>query len=278
MVIVILCILGLAFGSFVNALVWRLHQQSLPKKKRAADDSELSISKGRSMCPHCKHALAWYDLVPVLSWLSLGGRCRYCRRPISGQYPLVELLTAGLFVGSYVFWPQDLNSYTLVGVFSLWLAALVCLMALIVYDIRWMLLPNKIVFPLIGMGVLMTLIRALGSSNIVGALLAAIGGLAVAGGIFYVVFQISNGTWIGGGDVKLGFAIGLFLGSPVLAFLMLFLASVLGLVVALPGVVSGRRALAAQLPFGPFLITSTIVVMLFGQHLIDWYVSGVLYL
>lgn len=278
MVIAILIILGLAFGSFVNALVWRLYQQNLPRKKRAAADNELSIAKGRSMCPNCKHTLAWHDLIPVLSWLSLRGRCRYCSRPISWQYPLVEVLTAAIFVISYVLWPQELASTVPMALFALWLAALVGFAALIVYDIRWMLLPNKIVFPLIGLGVLTVLIRAIDSGDVLGTVLAGLGGLAVAGGIFYVVFQVSGGTWIGGGDVKLGFALGLLLGSPALAFLMLFGASLLGLVVAVPGVVTKKSKLTSKLPFGPFLIVSTVIVMLVGQQIIDWYLSGVLYL
>lgn len=278
MVIAILIILGLAFGSFVNALVWRLYQQHLPRRKRAAADNELSIARGRSMCPHCKHTLAWHDLIPVFSWLSLRGRCRYCEKLISWQYPIVEVLTAAIFVISYVLWPQELVSTVSMALFALWLAALVGFAALIVYDIRWMLLPNKIVFPLIGLGAITVLIRALDSGDVVGTVLSSLAGLAVAGGIFYVVFQVSGGTWIGGGDVKLGFALGLLLGSPALAFLMLFGASLLGLAVAVPGVVTRKSKLTSKLPFGPFLIISTIIVMLVGQQIIDWYLSGVLYL
>jgi prepilin signal peptidase PulO-like enzyme (type II secretory pathway) len=230
------------------------------------------------MCPHCKHTLTWYDLLPVISWLSLGGKCRYCKQPISWQYPLVEVITAALFIASYQLWPENLSSFSAILSFSLWLAALVAFMALIIYDIRWMLLPNKIVFPLIGIGALSALIRIFAAPEALNATLMALGGLAVAGGLFYVLFQISNGKWIGGGDVKLGFAIGLLLGSPFLAFLMLFLASVLGLLVAIPGVVRKKSKLNSRIPFGPFLITSTIIVMLFGQRIIDWYSSTFLYL
>jgi prepilin signal peptidase PulO-like enzyme (type II secretory pathway) len=141
-----------------------------------------------------------------------------------------------------------------------------------------MLLPNKIVFPLIGVGAVAMLLRLVDSGDALGTLFSGLGGLAVAGGIFYIVFQISNGTWIGGGDVKLGFALGLLLGSPALAFLMLFAASLLGLAVAVPGVVTKKSKLTSKLPFGPFLIVSTIIVMLVGQRIIDWYMSGVLYL
>lgn len=278
MVTAVLIILGLAFGSFVNALVWRIYQQSLPKKKRLASDKDLSIATGRSMCTHCKHTLAWYDLIPVLSWLSVGGKCRYCRKQIGLQYPAVEIATAALFVISYVLWPIELiEAYQILG-FVIWLVSLVCFMALIVYDIRWMLLPNRVVFPLIALGVLMTLVRAYGADNFTASVFLSVGGLAVAGGIFYIVFQISDGAWIGGGDVKLGFGLGLLLGSPVLAFLMLFGASVLGLLVALPGIVLKKSRMNSKLPFGPFLIISTIVVMLVGQRIFNWYTGAFLYL
>lgn len=278
MIIAVLIILGLCFGSFVNALVWRLHEQGLSRKKRAGSDTELSITKGRSMCPHCRHTLAWYDLLPVFSWLSLGGKCRYCRKSIGWQYPIVELLTAGLFVASYVFWPEDLSSFASYLSFAIWLAAIVGFMALVIYDLRWMLLPNKIIFPLIWLGAVSVTVRALVSDTPLQTALMALGGLAIAGGIFYVLFQVSNGAWIGGGDVKLGFAIGLLLGSPFLAFLMLFFASILGLLVAVPSVLVKKSKFRSKIPFGPFLITSTIIIMLFGQRIIDWYSTSFLYL
>jgi prepilin signal peptidase PulO-like enzyme (type II secretory pathway) len=278
-ILLIITVLGLCFGSFVNALVWRLYQQGLPKKKRAASDAELSIATGRSMCRHCRHTLAWYDLLPVLSWLSLGGKCRYCKTKISWQYPLVELLTAGLFVVSYIFWPKDISIIAIQQLlFMLWLVALVMFMALIVYDLRWMLLPNKIIFPLIGVGSISAFLQVVASSVPLRTAFLSLGGLAVAGGLFYVLFQISGGKWIGGGDVKLGFAIGLLLGSPILAFLMLFVASLLGLLVAVPGIVLRKSTFSTKIPFGPFLILATIIVMLFGQHIVDWYGTTLLYL
>src|SRR4051812_3134403 len=101
MVYVILVFLGLCFGSFSEALTWRLHQQSLPKKKRAASDRELSMLHGRSMCPNCKHTLGFFDLVPLFSWLALKGRCRYCGQNIGWHSPVLELGMASLFVASY---------------------------------------------------------------------------------------------------------------------------------------------------------------------------------
>lgn len=272
-----LFLVGLALGSFINALVWRVYQQSLPPKKRAASSTELSISSGRSMCTHCKHILSSYDLVPVLSWLSLRGKCRYCKSPISAQYPLVELLTAFLFVASYLFWPTELILANEIAVFGLWLAFLVGLVALAIYDVKWMLLPNRIVFPVTILATLKVLLMVVSASNPFDVLLSALGGLAIAGGLFYVLFQISDGKWIGGGDVKLGFALGLMLGGPYLAFLMLFIASLVGLFIALPDIMR-KSSVQRRIPFGPSLITATIICMLFGQAIIDWYTSAFLYL
>lgn len=277
MTIVGLVLLGLCFGSFINALVWRLYQQDLPKKKRVASTEKLSISKGRSMCPHCQHTLAWYDLLPVVSWLSLRGKCRYCQKPIGWQYPIVEISTALLFVTSYAWWPYQFNDKG-IWLFAVWLISLVGLMALIVYDIKWMLLPNKIVFPLTVVAVVGVLGDTLFFDGGVHSLLMALSALAIAGGIFYVLFQISNGKWIGGGDVKLGFALGLLLPGPAEAFLMLFFASILGLLFSLPVVVLKKTSLSSKIPFGPFLIAATVITKLFGTSLISWYSKTYLYL
>jgi prepilin signal peptidase PulO-like enzyme (type II secretory pathway) len=274
MVYVVLILLGLCFGSFINALVWRLHEQSLPKKKRVASDADLSISKGRSMCPHCQHTLGALDLLPLVSWLSLRGKCRYCKHPISWQYPIVEATLAILLVVSYILWPQALQGLELFR-FGVWLLALIGLLALIVYDLRWMLLPNKIVFPLIALGLLQTAVFTIYNTD-AGYLLHATAAVGIAGGIYYVLFQISKGTWIGGGDVKLGFALGLLVETPAKAFLVLFLASLIGLLIALPGLLHKRLSTTSKVPFGPSLIVATVVVVLIGQQVVDWYSSALL--
>ena len=271
MFIVILIVFGLAFGSFINALVWRVHEQSRPKKKRVASDSELSIYRGRSMCPHCQHTLAWYDLLPVVSWALLRGKCRYCHKPISAQYPIVELTTAGLFTSSYVFWPFALVGAVSYLLFGLWLVCLVMLVALAVYDLRWMLLPNRIVFPLTAVSVVYAGLSAVVADDPKQSILLSVVSLLIAGGIFYVLFQISASKWIGGGDVKIGFALGLLLGLPQFAFLMLFLASIIGIVFSLPTIIFKKVGLKGQIPFGPALIVATVVVKLFGASIITWY-------
>lgn len=273
--LIIICILGVALGSFINALVWRVYQQSLPRKKRVASNERLSLSKGRSMCTVCQHELNWYDLFPVMSWVSLRGRCRYCQVRISWQYPLVEVLTAVLFVVSYLFWPFDLNVAAYQVTLGLWLIALVGLTALMVYDSRWMLLPDRIVAPVTAVAFLYAAIMVVSSSNIFGALINILGAVFVSSGIFYILFQMSAGRWIGGGDVKLGIPLGLFLGATDLACLMLFIASVLGLIYGLVARIY-RHRLPKVVPFGPMLITATIICLLAGRNLLNWYMQTVL--
>lgn len=282
MVIVILIALGLCFGSFTEALTWRIHEQAKPRKKRVASDRELSMSKGRSMCPHCQHTLAWYDLLPLLSWLSLKGQCRYCKKPIGLQAPLLEISMAALFILSYIVWPVALHGF-LHGVrpwvdFGFWLAYLVGFVALLVYDLRWMLLPDRIVFPLLGLSITQVLIHTILFGEGLHALLPAVWGFLCLGGLFYVLFQISGGKWIGGGDVKLGFVLGILVGGPVMAFLVLFIASLLGSLSFIPLAVlstskrkEGEKALKKRIAFGPFLVVATIIVQLFGHVIVSWY-------
>lgn len=276
MIIAVLAALGLMFGSFVNALVWRLHEQAKPKKKRAASDRELSMVTGRSMCPHCKHTLRAVDLVPLFSWLYLRGKCRYCRNPIDDT-PLVEIGLAVLFVLSYIYWPSEFDAAGMVS-FGVWLLALVGLAALFLYDLRWMLLPNKVVYPLIAFAAAHTIVQMVFFDGGIALGMRAVTAMAIAGGFFYILFHVSNGRWIGGGDVKLGFALGLLLMYPMKALLMLFAASLIGTLVTLPLMYRKKLKKSSHVPFGPFLIIATVVVMLFGTAILDWYTKSILHI
>jgi prepilin signal peptidase PulO-like enzyme (type II secretory pathway) len=265
---ILLAWLGLAFGSFVNALVWRLHEQSIRKKSKKKD---LSIVNGRSVCPHCRHQLAWYDLLPVISWLWLRGKCRYCKKPISAQYPAVELALALVFMLSYAYWPTDVTGWQWI-LFLSWLLAAVGLMALLVYDMRWMLLPNKIIYPTLLVAAGGRLIYILGAETHKLHALAFWGlAVVVSSGIFWVLFTISKGKWIGYGDVRLGLITGTLLATPKKSFLMIFMASLIGVVFIAPALATGKKTLAARMPFGPFLILATAICVLFGQSIVDWY-------
>lgn len=258
MIVVLLIVAGLLFGSFINALVWRLHEKR-------------DWVKERSECPHCHHQLAAIDLVPVLSWLFLQGKCRYCHKPIPDS-PLVELALPALFVLSYVYWPQPLEGLGLYT-FVFWLVFLVGFVALALFDFKWFLLPDVIVFPLIGLAA----VQLIGGFLFFGAtwrdVAGSLIGAAIMSGLFYAIFVLSKGKWIGFGDVKLAIVLGLLAGGALPALLVLFVASVTGSLLALPLVVTGRATRKSHLPFGPMLITGAIVVVLFGQAIIDWYTN-----
>jgi len=271
--LVALAIFGLIFGSFVNAFVWRLHEQEALKSKPTQTKdklAKLSILRGRSMCPNCSHQLSGKDLVPVLSWLSLQGKCRYCKKPISWQYPVVELLTAALFVASYSWWPMVLNGFGMLA-FVLWLVFLLGFMALAVYDFKWYLLPDKVVWPLVSLAVLELGIHIIFFGGGLRAFWEAAFSVLVASGFFYAMYVVSKGKWIGGGDVKLGLVIGLLVGGPLSALLVLYFASILGMFVSLPLLLNKKVKRSSVIPFGPFLITATIIVQLFGADITEWF-------
>lgn len=266
MITIVLAVLGLCLGSFVNALVWRLHQQTKPSK---SSGKELSIVTGHSMCPHCRHRLAAKDLVPVFSWLALKGRCRYCKRPISWQYPMVELIMSLLFVLSYWQWPLGWSASGIVQ-FCVWLVVLTGLMALAVYDYRWMELPSRIIYPLTTL-VSATLVVEVFWQSEWSLMLGAVLGAVCLAGLFLVLYVVSKGRWIGFGDVRLGVLLGLLVGSPAKATLVLLFGSFFGTVYAIPSLLSGKRNMSQRVPFGPFLIAAAVVVVLFGSAIINWY-------
>ncbi len=256
MITLILFIFGLIFGSFVNAYVWRF-------KKHKNWVSE------RSICPKCKKQLQIIDLVPVLSWLALKGKCRYCKKPISVQYPAVELLTALLFALSYIYWPY---TFTLLGwlAFVVWLICVVLLISLLVYDAKWQLLPNKMVFALTVSATILVILLAI-HQNQLWLLVESI----IAGGAFFAffwaIFIVSKGNMIGGGDVKLAVSLGLIVGSLVNVFLVVFLSSSLGTLIVLPFLVTKKLNQKSKIPFGSLLAVATIIVFLFNRQIIDWY-------
>lgn len=258
----VLGIVGLAFGSFVNALVWRI------RHKR-------DFVSERSECTHCHHVLAWNDLIPVVSWLTLRGKCRYCHKKIDDS-PIVESATAMLFILSYVVWPFGFTDAGVV-LFIAWLTALVILVALAVYDIRWYLLPDKLVFPLVGIGVVIGISRFyfVEGLSIGAAALEMVLGVLMISGLYFVLHQVSSGKWVGFGDVKLAIFIGLILGWQS-ALLALFLANLVGLVVVLPLLIIKKIHAKSKIPFGPFLIVASFIAFLWGEKIISWYLGTIL--
>lgn len=262
--IIILAILGAAMGSFVDAFSWRLHT----KRNFVSDRSE---------CEHCHHKLSAADLIPILSWLMLSGKCRYCRTPISPRVPLIEAGLAVLFVASYAYWPLGFATWQACAVFGTWLLYMVLLAILFVYDLRWMLLPDKIVFPLIGLGFIDAVLRvSLQPQADAAAYFLYTGfGIVALAGIYGALYAFSKGKLVGFGDVKLGVFMGAVLGGPK-ALLVLGLANTIGFFVVAPGLLTGRLTRKSRVPFGPFLILGFMIAGLFGDVIIKWYLGLIL--
>lgn len=276
MIIAALVVLGLIFGSFINAVIWRVHEQELESEKKKPNKKyleRLSIRRGRSMCSNCHHELAAKDLVPVVSWLYLRGKCRYCKQPIPDN-PLVEVSTALLFALSYIAWPLSLTGAGWRAAFVVWLGALVGLIMLSVYDLRWMILPNRILWPTGCLAVVFAALNILQSDDMAKAALNVMAAVLIGGGIFYLLFQISSGKWIGGGDVKLGWVLGLLVLTPAKAALFIFLAALLGTIASVPLLMRQKIDRKATIPFGPFLIAGAIIAVLWGTQILHWYTSS----
>ncbi|MCY4088856.1 MAG: prepilin peptidase [Candidatus Saccharibacteria bacterium] len=257
--LILIIILGLISGSFLTAFI-----------DRFKDGRNFII--GRSECDNCHKSLTALDLIPLISWLLLRGKCRHCQQVIRPYYPLVELFTASLFTLFYLWWPFSFVGWDL-GLFALWLIILIILLALMIYDWRWFILPNQLTYLGIILAFVVIGLRFLAGHDL--HWLDLIISPLIGGGIFYIIFQISE-KYIGGGDVKLGFLIGLLLSDWQLAILMIFLSSLLGVFISLPRIIihiKQKRHLSAQIPFGPFLIISCWLCFWFGQSIIDWYLS-----
>lgn len=274
MIMMFVFILGLAIGSFISASAWRMHEQEELSSAKKKPNKDLSISKGRSMCEHCSHTLSAKDLVPVFSWVSLKGRCRYCKKKLSWEYPAVELATGVLFVLSLQAWEFQEN-FDYIS-FIVWLFLLGGLIFLAVYDLKWLILPNKVVYPMIVVATSLVAVQSIFFGGGPEMVRDHVLGLAFAGGIFYLLFIVSKGRWIGGGDVKLGIFIGISLGlsRSVLAFILAFNSAAL---VILPLLLLGVVKRKTPIPFGPFLIFATITSTLYGYEIIQWYSDNFLY-
>lgn len=268
LIIFSLAILGLCLGSFVNALVWRIFKQnelldSDPMAQNKKQREEMSVVTGRSMCTHCKHRLSALDLVPVFSWLWLKGRCRYCKEVIEDT-PIPELAVPLVIIVSFLVWPFG---FELIGVmlFAIWTIVCVCFTALAVYDAKWFLLPDVIVFSLQGLAVMFAAIRLFETSDLAGSAIQIVLALVVLPGFFWLIYKLSDGKWIGYGDIKLAIALAFLVGSMFGAVIVLFIASFAGILFAIPQIVHGSKGLETKIPFGPFLILGTIVAVLLAD-------------
>lgn len=258
MYLLIYFIFGLIVGSFLNAVIFRLKINK-------------SFLFGRSQCMNCKTELAAKDLVPLFSFLLLRGQCRYCKTKLSWQYPFVEFVTGILFV-----WFGSLNNFVidLDLVYQLVFACAFLLIA--VYDFKHFLILDKVVFPMLALAILLNI--GLDFQTSCAPLffdcktLGGLTGAALASLFFLGQYVLSKGKWIGFGDVKFALLFGAVLGWQI-ALLSLFLAYLIGAGVGLGLVLTGRKQMSSQMPFGTFLGISGIISLGYGESLLNWYLQ-----
>lgn len=285
MIVAFLGVLGLIMGSFAGASVWRLRARQLlldvaagekinqKEHKRLEKLRHAKSLEDRSVCLDCGHQLVWYDLIPLVSWLSTRGRCRYCHKPIGSFEPLIELATAVLFVASYLFWPFPLQMPLDFIQLIIWYILAVGLVILFAYDYKWFILPDVIVYTLAVIAVFFAGITVYRSGDVLGALMDLGGALLILSGLYLAVWAASRGKWIGFGDVKLGVVLALIVGTFQLAFVALLVANVIGCLIVIPGMIAGKLNRTSQIPFGPLLIVGAVSAFLGGRVLLSWYFS-----
>lgn len=238
-----LFLFGLAAGSFLNVVVYRLNHG-------------LSPFKGRSFCPKCKKKIPWQDNIPLLSFLFLRGKCRFCHFPISWQYPLVELATGILTPITYHLSPMTEKNL----LFSIYyLLITYALIALFASDLRYQTIPDEIVYP----AILISLIYAISNRQY------AIPTSIVASAFFYLLHFLTHGRGMGLGDVKLAGLMGLTLGWPQIV-VALYLAFLTGALTGVIMILLEKKRFGEHIPFGPFLVGATFISMFRGETILDF--------
>lgn len=286
LVFVALILVGLCLGSFAGATVWRLRAKQLQadkEHKEPYDHREYGRLKkllgkkaltDRSQCLECGYELKWYDLIPLVSWISLKGKCRSCKHPIGWFEPIIEVSMAAFFVLSYVLWPGGVQTPLEIAHFALWLAAGVVMVMLFVYDLKWFLLPDRLTIALAIIGVAIVGVSAAETQELGQTLLTAIGAVGVLAGLYAVLYAVSKGRWVGFGDVKLGVGLGLILVDWQLAAVALFLANFIGCLIVIPLLATKKLKRTSHVPFGPLLIAGTVVAWFIGWHILEWYLGS----
>jgi leader peptidase (prepilin peptidase) / N-methyltransferase len=255
---------GACWGSFLNVCIYRI-------------PAELSVVKPRSRCPKCLTNLAWKDNIPIFGWLALGGKCRYCKAPISARYPSIELLTAVLFTLVWLAHPLLADRGLDFSFAAYWLLVFGLVLGSMV-DIDEMWIPDRVTIGGMIVGpVLGFLIPAMhGAETHVGGLIQSLIGLAAGFGSLWSVALI--GRWVlkkdamGFGDVKLMGALGAFLGWQSVIFIV-FVSSLFGTIVGVSFIAFGKKEWQSKIPFGPYIALAAIIWVLGGSALWELYME-----
>lgn len=253
----IAALLGLVFGSFISMLSWRLPRVMF----NSADKQLKAISLGRSQCPKCETPLAWYQLIPLFSWLLSLGRCQTCKQPISWRYPLIEVSAA--LLATLAVWQFGLNLNGLIAaLFLLWL------LTISVIDLEHHLILDNLSLPLLWLGLLL---NAFGQfTDPQQAILGAVLGYGTLWLIYQIHFRLTGKHGMGYGDFKLTAALGAWFGATALPQIIV-IAAISSLVIAIFLIISRKQAWQSQMAFGPFLAIGGAVQLFVGeQALVEW--------
>lgn len=247
-------ILGTMAASFFHVVILRMHA------KRGG------IIAGRSECTHCKHLLNWYDLVPVVSYLSLSGKCRYCKEYIGSRYLLIEILTGTIFAYlAYTFpFEQFPSIWGYLSIMAVYIFFVSILILIAFYDWYYYIIPDQISLPAISIALAMSFFPFTPSLS------EAFFGALIPFTFFVFQIVISKGKWIGGGDLRLALFMGIILG-PAKVVVALFIAYLIGSIVGISLIMAKKKSMKERIPFGPFLCIGTFIALFWGQQLIDWY-------
>lgn len=245
-------ILGLCFGSFLNVVIYRV-------------PLGMSLAKPDSHCTKCDYFLKWYDNIPVISYIMLGGKCRKCKQPISPRYMLVELFTCLCFLACVFLFYKSSIVYAVVS------AAVCCILICVFFiDLEHLYIPDRLQIAIAIFGIVAIFFDdfTVWYDHIIGSI--AGGGVFLL--IYYGAILALKKEGLGFGDVKLAFATGLLLGWQKFILAML-IASVSACLVLIPIKFIKRAERDAEFPFGPFIAVGVFVAMLFGADIISWYVG-----
>lgn len=246
--IFLLFITGLIIGSFLNVVIYRLPAGE-------------SIIYPASHCPNCGHRLTSLELIPIFSYIFLGGKCKNCKEDISIRYPIIELLTGIIFIINYIY-ISDLTILIAGLVFSS------LMISLTMIDFDHQILPDKLTLGGLVVGLSFSLFRT--DITFIYSLL----GILAAGGLLFLIAFLSKGG-MGGGDIKMMAMVGSFTG-PIIAVSAIFLGAFIALIANLPGVIFGKKGMKTKLPFGPFLAAASLILWFYSEELFDLYLSLIL--
>ena len=252
----IAAILGACLGSFLNCAAWRIVRNE-------------SFVKGRSRCPSCGHELGVTDLIPVVSWVMLKGRCRYCKTTVSWRYPAAELFFAVLTVGC-------LLRFDLTVICGRNLVLLCCLFCLALVDLESYIIPDGCHITAAGAWILGAFIAPEAYGGISGILVHVAAGIVIGGAVLVISLimdKVLGKDSLGGGDIKLLAVMGLYLGFAGSMF-GIILACIIGLLSAAAGKKNNTdKEASGQIPFGPAIAAAMCIMLFIGDGLVEWYMG-----